>query len=172
MQIDPAVEQSARKLLGHAMRAELEDAARLASSFSDAQFQQVLELCVATAGYVVIDVCGMEWPTEANLRKIAKNVAEAGTKLDLDPEAVFAFLSRVVLHAEPLREVFMAEQDAAMVPLLITSRILVVYCPQGRDQWDYLDEIEDALEVASSLKPSVYPAVFLRARRAVDERNR
>lgn len=170
MQIDPTVEQSARKLLGHAMRAELDDVARLASSLSDAQFQQALELCVATAGYVVIDVCGMEWPTEANLRKIAKNVAEAGTKLSLDPEVVFAFLSRVALRAEPLRDVFPAEQDAAMTPLLIASRILVVYCPQGRDQWDYLDEIEDALEVASSLKPSAYPAVFLRARLAVNER--
>lgn len=163
MRIDPAVERSARKLLGHAMRAELDEAAQLAGSLSDAQFQEILQLYVAVSGYVVIDVCGMEWPTEANLRKIATNVAEAGTKLSLDPGIVFEFLSRVALRAEPLRAVFESERDAAMAPLLISSRILVVYCPPEKDQWNYLDEIEEALEMASSLKPHVFPAVLLRA---------
>jgi len=164
MRIDPTAEQATRKLLGHAMRSELDDAAQLARSLGDTRFQESLRLCVAMAGYITIDACGMEWPTETSLRKIAGFVAEAGTQVSLDAGVVYDFLHRVALRFEPLRDVFASEQDAAMMPLLIASRLLVVYCPPGKDQWNYLDEIEDALEVASSLKSHVYPAVILRAR--------
>lgn len=37
----------------------------------DEELIACIGLCVMTAGYIAIDVCGREWPGEENLRKIA-----------------------------------------------------------------------------------------------------
>jgi hypothetical protein len=39
----------------------------------------------------------------------------------------------------------------------------VVYRPKHLDTWDYLDQIESAIEIASALETPVLPAAVMRA---------
>jgi hypothetical protein len=47
--------------------------------------------------------------------------------------------------------------------IIVAQRAAVVYSPRGMDTWDYLNQIEAALEVASALDTTVLPAAVMRA---------
>lgn len=164
MRIDPKVEQPTRDLLDHAMKGELSELPRIVREIGDEfRVRECLELCVLIAGYVAIDVCGAEWPTEASLRKISANVAKAENRFTLDEAEVYAFLDRNALRFEPLSGVFTTPDDATLTPFLITASMLVTYGPRDKGVWEYLDEAEEALEASANAKPSLAPAMILRA---------
>ena len=73
--IDPKVEEPARQMLGHAIRGELAELAAAIRAGGSERYQQVLGLFLVTAAYIAVDVSG-RWPTDADLRKIARAVAE------------------------------------------------------------------------------------------------
>lgn len=165
MRIDPRVEQTTRDLLDHAMKGELAELPRIISAIDDDRIvQDCLKLCVMIAGYTAIEVCGSEWPNERSLRKISANTAEAAkSRFTLDEAEVYAFLERSALRFESLRDVFATQDDAVLTPFLITASMLVTYGPRDKSVWNYLDEIEEALEASAGLKASVLPAMVLRA---------
>lgn len=165
MRIDPRVEQTTRDLLDHAMKGELAELPRIVGAINDDRtVQDCLKLCVMIAGYTAIDVCGSEWPNEKSLRKISANTAKAAkSRFNLDEAEVHAFLDRSALRFEPLRDVFSTQDDAVLTPFLITASMLVTYGPRDKSVWDYLDEVEEALEASAALKPSILPAMILRA---------
>jgi hypothetical protein len=165
MGIEPKVEEPARDLLGHAIRGEWEGFANVAEDIGDQRLLEILSLCGRIAGYIAIDISGHTWPTVADVRETAQRMAAAGLDFDLTEDDAHAYLARAVLGFEPLTEVFPDREKLATVPIFTTAALLVSYRKHGTDWWDYLDQIENALETASSLSEDVVPALLLLSRR-------
>jgi hypothetical protein len=161
MGIDPKTEQQTRKLLGHAIRHELDDLAVLARSQGPEALLGSIPLCLLSSAYIAIDVSD-RWPTDADLREIAKNAAESVTRLDITEQEIYAYLSRVALGPEKLDDVFSVE-GLATIPLFATANLLLTFCPREKEWWQYLDQIWAATEAAERTSPAVLPAVILRA---------
>ena len=105
MGIDRKVEQVTRTMLGHAIRHELDDLAVVMRSVESETFVGSIPLCLIASAYIAIDVCE-RWPTDADVREIAKNAAESVTRLDISEQEVYEYLSRVALGSEKLDDVF------------------------------------------------------------------
>jgi hypothetical protein len=164
---DADIEEQTRKLLGHAIRGELEEMGRLVGSLGEERYLECLRWCVFITGYIGIDV-SEGWPTEADLREIARHAVDMTEKYELDVSAVFDFLSRLVFGTETLDEVFPDADVAATLPVLATGRIIVSFRPRRiRDKpwYEYLDEIWGGYSVAARLNPAVLPALMFRFRR-------
>jgi hypothetical protein len=169
--IDPRVEKPTRDMLGHAIRGELPELAALIESVGGEQYRHVLGLCLTAAAYIAVDVSG-RWPTDADVREIARLVAERETEVQLDQTDVYDYLSRAVLNFQPLPEALGDDLAAATLPVLITGSMLFIFRPKGGKWWDYLDQIWSAYETAETVDVSVLPALQVRARmlKAVEAR--
>lgn len=163
MGIDWDVEVPTRNMLGHAMRGELEEIPPIVQSLGDEGLRRSLSLCVLIAGYIAIDVCGSQWPSDAALHRMAEKAVQAETELNINESQVYDYLARTALRFEPLDKVFPEPSDAALAPILITASLLLTFTPKGKDQWSWLDEIETATGAAAEMKPYMYPAVILRS---------
>jgi hypothetical protein len=164
MGIDPKIEKPTRTMLGHAIRGELEELASQIHAVGDDVYRQALALCLATAAYIAVDVSG-RWPTDADIREVARSAMEPTTDFQLSEADVYDYLSRSALGTERLDDVFSSLATAGSLPLLIAARLLVSFRPRGKDWWEYLDQVEAALETADAIDLSVLPALTLRARR-------
>jgi hypothetical protein len=163
MVIDPKAERPTRTMLGHAIRHELDELADVIRAIGDEGFTASIPLCVFASAYVAIDVGG-RWPTEARLREIAGRAAKSVTHLDISEQQVHEYLSRVALGSEPINEVFSIE-EIGTIPLFTTAMLLLKFGPEGKEWWEYLDQIWDAAEAAERASLSVLPALMLRARK-------
>jgi hypothetical protein len=161
--IDPRVERSARKMLGHAIRHELEDLASLVRSVGDETFVAVVDLCVLASGYMAIDICA-RWPTDADLRDLARRAEQSVTRLDVSKEQIYEFLSRVALGNEMLDDVFDLPATG-LVPLYTTANLLSKFRPREKDWWEYLDQVWNAVEATARLGPEELPALMLSVRK-------
>jgi hypothetical protein len=165
MRIDPKIEKPTRDMLGDAIRGEFEEMAQAAQVIGDERFRECLGLCLRAAAYIAIDVCGQRWPSNADLHKIAQNMAGVEMEFDLRESDIYDYLARAALGFEPLIQVFPDPQTAASVPIFATATLLVSYRTHGKDWWDYLETIEEAVEAAAVTDLSVLPALILRSRR-------
>ena len=163
MGIDPKIEQPTRKMLGHAIRHELDDLAAAAEAEGSEVLLGSIPLCLFASAYIAIDVSD-RWPTDADLREIAKNAAESVTRLDITQQEIYEYLSRVALGSEKLDDVFSVE-GLALVPLYATANLLLTFCPGDKEWWEYLDQIWDAADAAARTSLTVLPALMLRARK-------
>jgi hypothetical protein len=161
--IDPKLEEPARDMLGHAIRGELHELATLIQSVGGEQYRHVLGLCLTAAAYIAVDVSG-RWPTDADVREIARLTAEREVELPLDQADVYDYLSDAALGFQPLPEALGDDATAATLPVLITASMLFTFRPKDQKWWDYLDQIWSAYETAENLDPSVLPALQVRAR--------
>lgn len=170
MPIEPEVEEPARDLLGYAIRGEFDEYADAMADIGAQRYVDARDLCLRLSGYVVIDACGREWPTDTDLRRVAELLGQAEMKFDLEEGDVYEYLARTVLGFEPLSDVFTDNEKAATVPFFATAALLVAYRPQGTDWWEYLDIVEQALEdaepIADELAEETLPALLLLTRRA------
>jgi hypothetical protein len=173
MQIDPTIENPSRDMLGHAIRGKFDELADVIEAIGEERLLECLVLCLEIAGYIAIDICGQKWPTKADVHEIAQVMAGADMDFDLDESDVYDYLARAALGFEPLIEVIPEKEKVAGLPIFITATLLVTYRGHGRDWWDYLDEIEEALEIAAPLPDKVVPALLLLSRRnrALKDRN-
>jgi hypothetical protein len=163
MGIDPKAEQPTRKMLGHAIRHELDDLAALVRAEGNEALPGSIPLCLFVSAYIAIDVSG-RWPTDADLREVAKLASQSATELDITEQEIYEYLSRVALGPEKLDDVFSVE-GFATVPLFTTANLLLSFCPHEKDWWEYLDQIWDAAETAERTSLTVLPALMLRARK-------
>jgi hypothetical protein len=163
MGIDPKIEQPMRKMLGQAMRHEFEDMAALVQAQGDEVLQGSIPLFLIASAYIAIDVSD-RWPTDADLREIAKDAAESATQLDITEQEIYDYLSRVALGSEKLNDVFSVEA-LAKVPLFATANLLITFRPKDKHWWEYLDQIWAAAEAAERTSLTVLPALMLRARK-------
>ena len=162
MGIDPKIEQPLRKMLGHAMRHELDDLAAMVQAEAN-DVRASIPLCLIASAYIAIDVSD-RWPTDADLREIAKNAAESATQLDITEQEIYEYLRRVALGSEKLDDVF-SVAGLATVPLYATANLLLTFRPKDKHWWEYLDQIWDAVETAERTSLTVLPALMLRARK-------
>jgi hypothetical protein len=163
MPIDPKIEQPTRTMLGHAIRHELEELASAIQAAGNDTLLESIPLCLFASAYIAIDVCE-RWPTDADLREIAKSAAESETGLDITEQEIYEYLSRVALGAERLDDVFSVE-GVATIPLFATANLLLTFRPKEKHWWEYLDQIWDAAEKADHTSLSVLPALMLRSRK-------
>jgi hypothetical protein len=166
MLIDPKVDGVARELLGHAVRGELDEYASAVGAIGERGYLAAGELCTRVAGYIAIDVCGQEWPTQVDLLRIAKIMAKAEMRFALDEQEVYDYLALAALGFQPVVDVFPDLAKAGTIPFFVTAALLVAYHQEGTHWWEYLDAIEKALEEAAPLPPETLPAVVLQARKA------
>jgi hypothetical protein len=164
MIVDPKVEDSTRTMIGNAIRHEFEELQNEIRRVGNDQFPRTMELCIFVAGYIVADVVG-QWPTEADVREIARHTAVSARGFDLSRDDVFAFLSRVALGGEPMADVFPSLEVGVMLPLQVTSTLLLAFLPRDMQWWEYLDVIENALDAAEQADLSMLPALMLRSQR-------
>jgi hypothetical protein len=116
--------------------------------------------------YVMVDVCGSTWPVQSSVRRIAEDLATTGTlpkRLQLDAEEVHAYLSRVVVGPERLQDVIPDEPAFTRLPVIVALQALAVFSPKEMEVWDYLDQVESAIEIALALEAVVLPAAVMRA---------
>jgi hypothetical protein len=52
-----------------------------------------------------------------------------------------------------------------MLPLQVTSTLLLAFLPRDKQWWEYLDVIENALDAAEQADLSSLPALMLRSQR-------
>lgn len=161
--IDPKTEEPTRDMLGHAIRGELKDLAALIQSVGNERYRQAIGLCLIAAAYVAVDVSG-RWPTDADLREISRLVSERGTEVELDQADVYDYLSGAALGFKQLPEALDGEMAAAILPLLVTGSLLFRFRPEGKEWWDYLDQIWSAYETAETTEVSVLPALQVRVK--------
>ncbi len=161
MGINRKVEQATRTMLGHAIRHELDELAAVMRTVGNETFVGSIPLCLFASAYIAIDVCE-RWPTDADVREIAKNAAESVTRLDISEQEIYEYLSRVALGSEKLDDVFSTE-GIATLPLYTTANLLLTFCPDEKDWWEYVDQIWDAAEAAERTSLTLLPALMLRA---------
>ena len=159
--IDPDVEEPTRNMLGHAIRGELDDLAAMIQSVDGDRYRRVLVLCLAVAAYISVDASG-RWPTDADVREIARLVEERETELPLDRADVYAYLSDAALGFQPLSHALDGDLTAATLPVLITASMLFTFRPKEQTWWAYLDQIWSAYETAQTVDLSVLPALQVR----------
>jgi hypothetical protein len=165
MVTDPKVEEPTRDLLEHAIRGELRELTELMTKLGAERMAACLTLCLRVSGYVVIDIAGHKWPTEADLREIAQRMAAVDLNFNLEETDAYAFLARAAIGFEPLFDVFPDKEGrAVMVPVLTTAALLASYRRSPRHWWEYLDAVEQALEQAAPLPEETVPAVLLLSR--------
>ena len=90
-------------------------------------------------------------------------VSPTAERLGLDAAEVYAYLSRTVLGPEPLDGVIPDRAKAERLAVIVAHQAIVVYSAKNLSIWDYLDQIESAIEVASALDATVLPAAVMRA---------
>jgi hypothetical protein len=163
MGIDPKIEQPTRKMLGYAIRHELDDLAALTQAEGTETLMRAIPLCLFASAYIAIDVSD-RWPTDADLHKIAKNASESATELDISEQEIYHYLSRVALGPEKLDDVFSIDA-LATIPLFATANLLLTFAPREKHWWEYLDQIWEAAETAERTSLTVLPALMLRARK-------
>jgi hypothetical protein len=160
--IDPKIEDPTREMLELAIQGELQELGVLIHSVGDETYRHVLALCLTAAAYIAVDVSG-RWPTEADVRQIARNAVRQETRLELDEEEIYDYLSGAALGVRPVAEALGSEEAAAILPVLTTGSLLFTFRPKGRKWWEYLDQIWNAYEVADRLDATVFPAVQVRS---------
>jgi hypothetical protein len=105
MRIDPRIEEPAREMLGHAIRGELPELEATIDAAGDQTYAAGITLCMIAAGYIAVDLAG-RWPTEADVRELARHTAASSTDYELREQDVYDYLTRGALGFQPIREVF------------------------------------------------------------------
>jgi hypothetical protein len=98
-----------------------------------------IPLCLFASAYIAIDVCD-RWPTNTDIRQIAKSAAESETGLDITEQEIYEYLSLVALGTLRLDDVFSAE-GVTPIPLFATANLLLTFCPKEKHWWEYLDQM-------------------------------
>lgn len=167
MGIDPKIEGPTRKMLGHAIRHELEDLAILMHAEGNETFLGSIRLCLFASAYIAVN-SSERWPTEVDLRELARLAARSVTRLPITESEIYEYLSRCVLGSEALDEVFPPDK-AVTLPLFATANLVLSFMPEGKEWWEYLDQIWDAAEAAEHISPTVFPAVLILAHRQTQQ---
>jgi hypothetical protein len=164
--INAKVEKALREAMSGVPHAETDQVDAPLAALTDAERVEAVGLSIIIACYVVVDVCDAQWPNDASVRRVAQGLASVGTtakRLQLDEVEIYAYLSRTVLGPESLDDVIPDRGSAERLAIIVAQRAVGVYSPKEMSMWDYLDQIESAIEIALSLDATVLPAAVMRA---------
>jgi hypothetical protein len=168
MPVDPTIEVPLRKMLGHAIRNELQELAALAAAEGDEMYLTGLRLCVPVCGYIVVDTAG-RWPAESDRRDAARRAAKSSAAkpsagLPLAEHDAYAFLSRAVFGFEAIDAVFAKREKVIQVPLFTAASLLQSLCPEDLEWTEYLDRVWAAFDATEQMRNDVLPALTYRVR--------
>jgi hypothetical protein len=163
MVIYPKIEEPTREMLGHAIQGELSELSAKIDAVGDEIYGTGIALCLIAAGYIAVDL-SERWPTDADIREIARHTAESSTDYELWRQDVYDFLARGALGFQPMGEVFPDPNSDYKLPVLITAQMLIAFNRNGMRVWDYLDTVWNAVEAAEHADLSLLPALVLRSR--------
>jgi hypothetical protein len=152
-------------MIGHVIRQEYDDLENEIRRIGNDALLSAMELCIVVAGYIAIDSVS-RWPSDPELRGIAQHTAASARGFELSKDDVYGFLARVALGGQSMPEVIPSAETGILLPLQVTSTLLLAFLPRGKHWWEYLDVIENALDVAEQADLSLLPALQLRAIRA------
>jgi len=161
MGMGPKTEETFRELLDRALHNRLDDVASLIATVGPQAYETAAALAIQVTGHVVIDTAE-RWPTEADLREIARLSATAITGLLVTEDMIGDCLSRVVFGSESVMDVFAGNQDAPVIPLFTLANVILSFTPKGLHWSDYLDRIETGIEAAGSVPDDVLPSMVYR----------
>jgi hypothetical protein len=164
--INAKVEKVLREAVGNTPRVEPDQIGAPLATLTGVERAEALTLGSIVTCYVMVDACGTQWPDNANARHIAEDLATTSTtakRLRLDAEEIYAYLSRTVLGPEPLDNVIPDRARAERLVIIVAGEALAVYSPEGGSMWEYLDQVESAIEIAMTLDASVLSAAVMRA---------
>lgn len=157
--VDPKIEAPLRKMLGHAMRGELDELDSLIDSVGPQVYEAAAALMVMASGYIAVST-SKRWPEEVDVQALARNSATAPHSQVTEAE-IRDYLSRVVLGSESPIDVFDGNR-AAIIPLFATANLLLRFSGLYEDQWKYLDAIWNAVDAADHVAPDILPAMVFR----------
>jgi hypothetical protein len=165
MRIDPRIEEPTREMLGHAIRGELPELEATIGAVGDETYAAGITLCMIAAGYIAVDLAG-RWPTEVDVRELARHTAASSTDYELREQDVYDYLTRGALGFQPIQEVFPDPGQDYTLPVLITAQMLIAFrLGDGHNYWGYLDSVWNAVEAAEQADLSLLPALILRSQR-------
>jgi hypothetical protein len=165
-QLNPKVKRALRNAMGHVARAEADQIEPALAVLDEAERAEAVALSVLVTCCIVVDACGARWPDELSLRQIAHDLAASGPtarKLGLDTDDVYTYLSLMVTGGKDVEDMIHGEPGFIRLPIIVAQRAAVVYSPIHVTAWDYLDQIEAAIEATSSLDGSLLSAAVMRA---------
>lgn len=102
-------------------------------------------MLIAICGFVVVDLHGGKRPTDEQVRALAAQVAQTESWVELSADEVADFLHLVL--GEPAREIEV-DTGAVMVFVVTASVLAGRPVPEGQYWFNYLDQVEAALEAA------------------------
>lgn len=164
--VNAKVEKALRETMGGVPDVEEDRILAPLAPLTDAERAEAIFLSTIITCYVVIDVCDSQWPNDASVRRIAHGLATVGStakRLQLDEREIYAYLTRTALGPEPLDDVIPDRAKAESLAIIVAQAALAVYSPKDMGIWDYLDQIESAIEIAMALDATVLPAAVMRA---------
>jgi hypothetical protein len=164
--INAKVDKALREALTGAARTEVDQIEAPLATLDERERAEAIGLAIIITCYTMVNACGAQWPVQSTVRRIAGALATKGTlakRLPLDAEQIYAYLSRVVLGPERLEDVIPDEPAFTQLPVIVALQALAVYSPKEVEIWDYLDQIESAIEIASALDATVLPAAVMLA---------
>jgi hypothetical protein len=166
MVIDPKIEDPIRTMLGQAVRGELRELDKMIDTIGDEVYGTGIEYCILATAYIAIDL-SERWPTDADVREMARHIASSSTDYALRQQDVHDYIARSALAGEPITDVFPAKDVDVKLPILITAKMLLAFrAPRDMDLWEYLDTIWNALNTAGSADMSMLPALLIRQKRS------
>jgi hypothetical protein len=165
MHINPKIEEPTREMLAHAIQGELPRLEAKIEAVGDETYAAGITLCMTAAGYIAVDLSG-RWPTEADVREIARHTAASSTDYELREQDVYDYLTRGALGFKPIEQVLPDSEADYKLPVLITAQMLIAF-RRGDDKgvWEYLDTVWNAVEAGESADLSLLPALTLRSHR-------
>jgi hypothetical protein len=164
--ISTKAEKALREAIGNVPHIEAGQIPAPLAKLDDKERAEVIGLAIIITNNVMVDICRSTWPVQSTVRRIAEDLTtgtSTAERLQLDAEEIYTYLSRTVLGPEHLEDVIPDELAFTRLPVVVAGEALAVYSPGEMGMWDYLDQIESAIETASALDASVLPAAVMRA---------
>lgn len=164
-QINAKAEKALREAIHSVTHIETDQIPPSLAALGDRERAEAVGLAIIATAYVIVDVAGSQWPVKSSVERFSKTVATKSTlaqRLRLDPDEIYAYMSKTVLGPEQLEDVIPDEPAFTRLPVVVLGEALAAYAPKGMGMWDYLDRIEAALETASALDAAVIPAAVMR----------
>jgi len=152
-------------MLGHAIRGELPELLAKIAAVGDETYAAGITVCMIVSGYMAVDLAG-RWPTEADVRELARHTAASSTDYELREQDVYDYLSRGALGFQPIQEVFPDPGQYYTLPVLITAQVLIAFrLGDGHNLWGYPHTVWSSVETAEQADLSLLPALILRSQR-------
>jgi hypothetical protein len=172
--IHPERQELTRKMLACSIAGDFDGLGELIAEAGEDKYRKVLAYCLLIAGYLVVDICGGDWPSDANIRNISRTVAEREIEIELDQDDIYNYLSTVVVGFQPLNVGLTDQQLQFIFPVVATGSMLFTYRPKGMKWYEYLNRIQVAYDRAEITAGWVLPAMVLTDKmlKASGKRNR